>query len=233
GTRELLRRDADTPQGRVTVGMPSSTARVLAIPLARAVRDRYPGIMLELIEAPSADLDTLLERTRLDLAIVVDAVDTRGIAIHRLLTETLYLITWPGFQVPGDPVPLDAIAQMPLVLPSAPNTIRNRVDWAMREAGLSYEISFEASSTGLLFAAVMAQLGVTILPWTAAHIEIEERKLKLSTVAHRLFARDLSLCWHDTALVSNAVQKVKAEIVRLFDTLGQRPEWAAGQADGA
>lgn len=47
GTRELLRRDADTPQGRVTVGMPSSTARVLAIPLARAVRDRYPGIMLE------------------------------------------------------------------------------------------------------------------------------------------------------------------------------------------
>nr|WP_321907215.1 hypothetical protein [Burkholderia cepacia] len=47
---------------------------------------------------------------------------------------------------------------------------------------------------------------------------------------HRLFARDLSLCWHDTALVSNAVQKVKAEIVRLFDTLGQRPEWAAGQA---
>ena len=74
-------------------------------------------------------------------------------------------------------MPLDAIARMPLVLPSAPNTIRNRVDWAMREAGLSYEISFEASSTGLLFAAVMAQLGVTILPWTAAHVEIEERKL--------------------------------------------------------
>ncbi|WP_321950605.1 LysR substrate-binding domain-containing protein [Burkholderia cenocepacia] len=230
GTRELLRRDADTPQGRVTVGMPSSTARVLAIPLARAVRDRFPGIMLELIEAPSADLDTLLERARLDLAIVVDAVGTRGIAIHRLLTETLYLITWPEFPVPDDPVPLDAIARMPLVLPSAPNTIRNRVDWAMREAGLSYEISFEASSTGLLFAAVMAQLGVTILPWTAAHVEIEERKLKLSTVAHRLFARDLSLCWHDTALVSNAVQKVKGEIVRLFDTLGQRPEWAAGRA---
>lgn len=54
-----------------------------------------------------------------------------------------------------------------------------------------------------------------------------------SPLAHRLFARDLSLCWHDAALVSNAVQKVKAEIVRLFDTLGQRPERAAGQADRA
>lgn len=55
------------------------------------------------------------------------------------------------------------------------------------------------------------------------------RAAVIATVAHRLFARDLSLCWHDTALVSNAVQKVKAEIVRLFDTLRQQPEWAAGR----
>jgi LysR family nitrogen assimilation transcriptional regulator len=49
GTRELLRQDAELPQGKVSVGMPSSTARVLAIPLARTIRDRYPGIALELI----------------------------------------------------------------------------------------------------------------------------------------------------------------------------------------
>lgn len=54
-----------------------------------------------------------------------------------------------------------------------------------------------------------------------------------SPLAHRLFTRDLSRCWHDTALVSNTVQKVKAEIVLLFDTLAQRPERAAGQADRA
>jgi LysR family nitrogen assimilation transcriptional regulator len=226
-TRELLRQDAELPQGRVSVAMPSSTARMMAIPLARTIRDRYPGIALELLEAPSAELGSLIGSGRVDLAVVVDAVETRGVAAQRLLTEALYLIAWPEFQMPREPVSIAELARMPLILPSAPNTIRSRVEWALREAGLPCEILFEASSTALLFAAVMAKLGVTILPWTAAHVELDERKLKLAKVDHRLFSRDLSLCWHDTALLSNAVQKVKATILELFDSMGKRPEWAA------
>lgn len=226
-TRELLRQDAELPQGRVSVAMPSSTARMVAIPLARTIRDRYPGIALELVEAPSAELGSLIGSGRVELAVVVDAVETRGVAAQRLLTEALYLIAWPEFQMPREPVSITELARMPLILPSAPNTIRSRVEWALREAGLPCEILFEASSTALLFAAVMAKLGVTILPWTAAHVELDEHKLKLAKVDHRLFSRDLSLCWHDTALLSNAVQKVKATILELFDSLGKRPEWAA------
>ncbi|MFM0502372.1 LysR substrate-binding domain-containing protein [Paraburkholderia caffeinilytica] len=226
-TRELLRQDAELPQGRVSVAMPSSTARMVAIPLARTIRDRYPGIALELIEAPSAELGSLIGSGRVELAVVVDAVETRGVAAQRLLTEALYLIAWPEFQMPSEPVSIAELARMPLILPSAPNTIRSRVEWALREAGLPCEILFEASSTALLFAAVMARLGVTILPWTAAHVELDEHKLKLAKVDHRLFSRDLSLCWHDTALLSNAVQKVKTTILELFDSLGKRPEWAA------
>lgn len=225
GTRELLRQDAELPQGKVSVAMPSSTTRMVAIPLARMIRDRYPGIALELIEAPSADLGTLVGGGRVELAVVVDAVETRGVASQKLLTEALYLIAWPEFTMPREPVSIAELARMPLILPSAPNTIRSRVEWALREAGRPCEIMFEASSTALLFAAVMAKLGVTILPWTAAHVELDEHKLKLAKVDHPLFSRDLSLCWHDTALLSNAVQKVKATILELFDSLGKRPEW--------
>jgi LysR family nitrogen assimilation transcriptional regulator len=46
-------------------------------------------------------------------------------------------------------------------------------------------------------------------------------------MAHRLFSRDLSLCWHDTALLSNTAQKVTATILELFDRLGKRREWTA------
>lgn len=227
GTRDLLRQDAELPQGKVSVGMPSSTARVLAIPLARSVRERYPGITLELIEAPSADIGAMISAGRVELAVVADHVETRGVLAQHLITEALYLIAWRGFPMPPDPVPLAALARMPLILPSAPNTIRNRVDWALREAGLPCEIAFEASSTTLLFAAVMAKLGVTILPWPAAHAELDEHKLKLARVDHPLFTRELSLCWHDTQLLSNAVQKVKATLLEMFELLVRRPEWAA------
>lgn len=226
-TRELLRQDAELPQGRVSVALPSSTARMVAIPLARMVRDRFPGIALELVEAPSAELANLLTSGRVDLAVIVDAVETRSIARQHLLTEALHLIAWPEFPMPDGPLSIADLARMPLLLPSAPNTIRSHVEWAMREAGLPCEIRFEASSTALLFAAVMAQLGVTILPWSAAHIELSERKLKLARVDHRLFSRDLSLCWRDTALQSNAVQKVKATMLELFHGPEKWPEWVA------
>lgn len=226
-TRDLLRQDAELPQGRVSVALPSSAARLVAIPLARTIRDRYPGIALELVEAQSAEIVGMLAAGRVELAVVVDAVETRGIAAQRLLTETLYLIAWPEFPLPNEPIAITELARMPLLLPSAPNTIRSRVEWALREARLPYEILFEASSTALLFAAVMAKLGVTILPWSAAHVELDERKLRLAKVDHRLFSRDLSLCWRDTTLPSNAVQKVKATILELFDSPGKWPEWVA------
>lgn len=229
GTREMLRQDADFPQGKVSVGMPSSTARMLAIPLARAVGQRYPGIKLELIDAPSAELGRLITVGRVALAVNVDVVETRGMAFQRLLTETLYLVAWPEFELAEDPVSIEALAKMPLVLPCAPNTIRNRVEFALQEAGLKCEVEFEANSTDLLFSAVKAQLGVTILPWAAAHAELVQQRLKLARIDHRLFKRDLSLCWHDTVVESNAVQKVKATIIELFEAFGRQPGWADGQ----
>lgn len=224
-TQNLLRQDAEFPQGKVSVGMPSSTARILAIPLARSIGQRYPGIVLELIDAPSADIRQLISGGRVDLAIVADHTELPGVAAQRLINEVLYLIASADYPMTENPLSLGELAAMPLVLPSPPNVIRNRIDWALREAGLASDIRFEASSTALLVAAVVANLGVTILPWTAVHLELESHKVKVARVEHRLFDRDLSLCWHDTQRLSNAVQKVKSTILELFEQLGRRPEW--------
>jgi len=224
-TRALLLQDAEMPQGKVSVGLPSSTSRVLAIPLARTVLDRYPGIVLELIEVPTADMQRLLESGRVDLAIVADAVATQGIRKEHLLSEVLCLIAWPEFELPHEPIRVTELARMPLILPSAPNSVRTRVEGALQEHGLSCEVLFEASSITLLFAGVLARLGVTVLPWSAAHIELDEHKLKLARIDHRQFRRDLSLCWRDSALLSNATIKVKEIMLELLATLGERPEW--------
>ena len=76
--------------------------------------------------------------------------------------------------------------------------------------------------------AVQARLGVTILPWAAAHVELEQQQLKLARIDHRLFTRELSLCWPDTAVQSNAVQKVRETILELFEEFERQPVWAAG-----
>ena len=225
-TRDLLHQDAESPQGKVSVGMPSSTSRILAVSLARWVRDRYPGIVLELIEAPSVDLPKLIIEGRVALAIVADPPELRGIVTQKLLTEVLYLVAYPTLAVSNDPLPLAGLASMPLILPCPPNNIRSRIDLALREACLPCRIVLEANSTALLLAAVAAEFGVTILPWSAAHVELADNSLKLVRVDHRLFSRDLLLCWHGTGLLSNAVGRVKAIILELFEHIGHRPGWA-------
>jgi LysR family nitrogen assimilation transcriptional regulator len=221
-TRELLRQDAETPHGKVSVGLPSSTSRVLAMPLARTVRERYPGIVLELMEMPSADLPGAIASGRIDVAIVSDAIEMRGIRTEYLLSEALHLIAWPEFDLPSEPISVIQLAEMPLVLPSAPNTIRTRVESTLRENGLACQVLFEASSTALLLAAVVAKLGVTILPSPAAHVELDRKKLKLARIKSRHFKRDLSLCWRDTSLLSNAVVKVKEALKELASRLNER-----------
>ncbi|MBR8302336.1 LysR family transcriptional regulator [Burkholderia dolosa] len=221
-TRELLRQDAETPQGKVTVGLPSSTSRVLAMPLALAVRARYPGIVLELMEVPSAELPEAISSGRIDVAIVADAVQARGIKTEYLLSEALYLFAWQEFDLRREPIRVTDLSRMPLVLPSAPNSIRTRVELALRERGLACHVVLEASSAALLFSAVAAKIGVTVLPWSAAHAELDRNTLKLVRINNRHFKRDLSLCWRDTPLLSNAVVKVKATMMEMASLLSER-----------
>jgi hypothetical protein len=58
-------------------------------------------------------------------------------------------------------------------------------------------------------------------------MELDEHKIRLVRVDHRYLQRDLSLCWHDTQLMSNAVQKVKLTLLEMFELFGRRPDWAA------
>lgn len=58
-------------------------------------------------------------------------------------------------------------------------------------------------------------------------MELAQQSLKLASIEHRLFSRELSLCWPDTAVQSNAVQKVKKTILELFEGFGRRQGWLA------
>lgn len=215
-TRELLRLDAEMPQGKVSVGLPSSSSRMFAIPLARKVLEHYPGISLELIEVPTADIPAMIESGRIDLAIAADVVETAGIRKTPLFSEDLYMIMWPEFAWSADTIPLSELARLPIILPGAPNSIRTRVERAMSEQGLPINILFEASSATLLFAAVQAKLGVTILPWNTIYPEPGECRLRFSRIEQPNFKREIALCWHGTRLHSNACVRIREDILEMF-----------------
>lgn len=62
----------DTPKGTIVVAMNQATDNVLALPLCRAIEQKYPQVDLDLRTGLSYEVINLLKRGEADLAIVYE-----------------------------------------------------------------------------------------------------------------------------------------------------------------
>lgn len=223
-TRTLLSKSEGDVSGNVSVGMPSSTAKLLALRLMRLVKERHPSIVLEIVDVPSADLTSLVAHGRVDFSLVPDPQKPKDMSFLPLFREELYLLTYRGV-IPGNgKVSLKKIAELPLVLPSLPNTLRSRLEHAFLKANLGFNLFGEASTSAILIPAVRAGLAATILPYSAAHEEILNRQIDAHPIAAG-FARDIYLCTSDTLPASPATATVIALFREVLRELSQSGTW--------
>ena len=206
-TRILLSKKEADVTGNVAIGMPSSTAKLLALRLMRLVKERYPSIVLEIVDVPSADLTSLVAHGRVDFSLVPDPQKSKDMSFLPLFREELYLMTCRGV-IPGNKkVSLKKIAELPLILPSMPNTLRSRLEQAFQKANLTFNLFGEASTSAILIPAVRAGLAATILPYSAAHEEILNQQVEMHAIEGG-FGRDVYLCSSNTLPVSPATTAV-------------------------
>src|SRR6185369_12089216 len=99
--RDAVQRESHQPGGRVVVAMPSSTARISAGALLREMRARYPSILLELVEATSADIPDKVSQGRVDLAVVTVDNAVRGLVIQPMIREDLCVLMTREVRTPN------------------------------------------------------------------------------------------------------------------------------------
>ncbi|EIK53509.1 LysR family transcriptional regulator [Stutzerimonas stutzeri TS44] len=156
--------------GCVSVGLPPTTASVLALPLIDAMRERYPDIQLHLVEMLSGYLANQLSTRQLDLAVLFQADSGRKWGIRPLLAEQLFVIT--AASLPGAPsgpsVRLAELGQLPLVLPSQHHGLRTTLMATFERSGIEPNIVMEIDGLALLMQAVRGGYAATIQPGAAA-----------------------------------------------------------------
>ncbi|MCX5590646.1 LysR substrate-binding domain-containing protein [Alcaligenes endophyticus] len=224
-TRSLLGRDSDEfISGRVSLGMASSTARMLALPLIQEVHRKLPAVVLEIVDVPSADLTKSVIQGRLDFSLSPDQQATRGIEVRPLLIEELFLLAHPDTPIHANPVTIEAIKDLPIILPSQPNQLRARIDHAFLSARLSYSLLAEASTAATLIPALEAAMAITILPYSAASSEIDAGKISAYPFATALY-REISLCWSTYNPPTPAVKRVMQIAIEILQTLVETKTW--------
>nr|WP_315593118.1 LysR substrate-binding domain-containing protein [uncultured Cupriavidus sp.] len=208
-----VRHGRDVPSGHVRVGLPTSTSRVLALPLIRFVNETVPDVTVEIVEGSSADLAELVAAQKLDIAIAMDALQRPNLHLIPLLDEDLMAVG-PASEHRDAALTLAEMAALPLLLPSFPNSVRVLTDRAFIAAGLELKLVAETSAVSVLLPAVNAGMGWTILPWSALATERPDA-FTCVPISDSSLVRRVFLCVAGSARLSLACKTVETAILRL------------------
>lgn len=223
-TRSLLAQNESHIAGSVSMGLPSSTARMIALPLMKQVKQDCPGIVLEIVDIPSADLTKLVLQGRVDFSLSPDQQAIQGISREPLIVEDLFLLVPGDMALDKQPITLESIVDLPLILPSLPNQLRARVDHAFLSARLTYNLFAEASTSAILIPAVQENLAATILPYSAAHAEIKNKSIRYHSLDMAL-SREIVLCYGENLPLTPASKKVIEITKALIKSLVTQSIW--------
>ena len=162
--REEMTRVRGTLAGRVAIGLPPTIGRVMAAQLYREARQRMPEASIAITEGSSYGLLESLRTGRLDVAFIYDVSSSPDIAATVIATQELLLVgraTQPGAQ--EDPVSLAELAELPLVLPTRPNTLRLLIEGELAGIGRQPKVAVEVDGVPTILDLVGDGAGCTVL----------------------------------------------------------------------
>jgi LysR family nitrogen assimilation transcriptional regulator len=216
-----VQRGEHTESGTVAVGLPTSISAVLAVPLFERVRERFPGIHLQIFESLSGYLIELLANGRLDMAVLFRFTETRGVTVLPMFKErlSLYGASWVG-DPQASTVPLKLISDVPLVLPGRVNGLRILVERTFAREDLHLNVVSDMDSLPTMMTLARKGTVATIQSGSLA------REHGQHMIARRIVApsieRTVSLCMLNSMpqnAASRAVQETVLEVVKEIESL--------------
>jgi LysR family tcuABC transcriptional regulator len=166
----IARSEAGSIQGMVSVGLPATTVSAIGLPLVRRIRERYPGVLLNVVEGMSGHIGQLMRMGQLDLAVLFSNDVARDLTIEPLMVEELFLIVPEGSAlVPRrqTAISIAEAAELPLILPTGSHGLRQRIAAEFDNRGLTVNVVAEIDSLSLLMNCVHDGIGATIKPMGA------------------------------------------------------------------
>ncbi len=212
----IARQESGAVQGMVSVGLPATTVAALGLPLLRRIRERYPNIMLNVVEGMSGHLGQMMRLGQLDLAVLFASDVAHDVTVEPLLDEELFVLL-PAHSTlvaaQRTSLPIAEAAALPMILPTGTHGLRRRIAAEFEQRGLLARIVAEIDSLSLLMNCVYDGLGATIKPMAAVFHEGERgREWRALSVSDARMRRPNFLYSLSAGRLSPAAAMVAAEL---------------------
>lgn len=168
----VARQDTAALSGRVTLGLAPTTNCQLGLPLIRHMREKLPGVMVNVVEGLSGHLEHMTRVGQLDLAILFAPRAAAELSVEPLLDEELFVILpkdSPLVPAGRQSLTLAETAALPLVLPSPGHGLRRRIALEFDRSNQVIDAVAEIDSLPLLMHCLADGMGATIKPMAAIH----------------------------------------------------------------
>jgi LysR family tcuABC transcriptional regulator len=167
----IARQDPGTLQGMVSVGLAATTVGAVGVPLMRRVREKFPGIVLNVVEGMSGHLTHMMQMGQLDLSVLFSRDAIADLPAEPLVAEELFVIMPVGSKLLAprrSRLTVADAALLPLILPTGIHGLRRRIKAEFEQRNLAMNVVAEIDSLSLLMACVRGGMGATIKPMAAA-----------------------------------------------------------------
>jgi LysR family transcriptional regulator, nitrogen assimilation regulatory protein len=213
--------------GTVAVGLPTTMASVLAVPLFERLQDRYPGIRLQFFESLSGYLNELLANGRLDLAMLFRSTDTPGISALPVFDEALYVLGDPGGDLSprSTTCPLAKLAGVRIVAPGVLNGLRLLLERTFSRENVDLNIIADIDSLPTMISIAQSGRACTILPGSAVAQIDASRLPRMRRIVEPAIERPASICWPNGLPVHAATVAVRETIVGLITEQVDKGAW--------
>lgn len=169
--------------GSISIGIPPTLSRILSVPLTKLFRQILPDARLIITEAMTSTIEDRIAGGRLNMGLLYNSNRSQDLELEVLASENLYLIAPKTFKLPEkSSLFLADIQDIPLILPSYPNTFRKLVELEMTKVALKPNVILEMNSINTIIELIVEGLGCGILSQKILYTLSLEDQSKLQAI---------------------------------------------------
>ena len=155
----------------------------------------YPDVHLRLVARPYMQLIQMVKSGEVDLALCSPPpADESSLVFNELFQYNVVLMTPPGHELLKEhPIQLKDTSSWPLILAGPESQTRRRVEQALKDEGITYNIVLEMDNTELIKKYVEIGMGVAIGADFTLHPE-DHHKLGVTRLDHIFSKSTIGIC---------------------------------------
>jgi LysR family nitrogen assimilation transcriptional regulator len=222
-------RGISTPAGDVRFGMPATINEQLGVPLIEAAFEKLPKIRIRISEAMSGFVLDWLRDGIVDIALLYNVIDEKGLNLQHILTEEIRLFGRPDMEaVPrGESLTLSAALRLPLIRPGPAHGLRQLIEAAAQKTGKPLKPAIEIDSYRQIKQLARRGIGFGMLPATAITQEGLDGTFRSWSVTAPALMRRIYLGYPKTRPLSGASRAISELSLSILKALVTDGTWPA------